>query len=109
MWAEQSHARYPQASVAHPLAGAYSLDFARIRLIRLIASDGFQPRPALVPAFQPLLVANHIVASHGEGMLVTAKLDLHIVHPAVTERAFRAREIELPHPAEALVIKALSD
>src|SRR3974390_1730441 len=67
-----------------------------------------QGRTALAfGAAQAQLLAPDIVARHRHHALSFRELDLAIHHVLLTERHFRSRQIELPHPHKALIVNAL--
>src|SRR5581483_1215952 len=79
-----------------------------VTMTGLSFSRQLQPRAlAAFDAAQTCLLAGDVVARHRHDALALGQLDLDIHHGVLAERRFRRRQIELPHPHEALVIELL--
>src|SRR5271163_2823008 len=62
-----------------------------------------QWRAHSLPAAQLGLALLNVVSRQWDGVLPLCELDLENHVPVDTERRFRSRQVELPHPAEAFV------
>src|SRR5271166_2470443 len=65
-----------------------------------------QGRTGGLPAAQLSLALLNVVSCQRDGVLPLCELDLEDHVPVDAERRFRSRQIELPHPAETLVVEA---
>jgi hypothetical protein len=61
---------------------------------------------AILGVAQACLMTGDVVAGHGDHSLAFDQLDLEHHHALFAEGHFRRREIELPHSAKAVVVKA---
>src|SRR5260370_36968640 len=75
--------------------------------VRLLARQPERETPIALTCAQARFLPDDVVARDRHHALLSGQLNLEHHHTVLAKRHFRAGEIELPHPAEPVVVEPL--